>query len=127
MLRNKIKVMPSKVLNEALDKWILISMGEILDLINYGDCSYCAHFSVYPTSFTDCDLCPLKEADFSCCELWEQFTIEMFNRYGYDWDSIFRHSCHPTLEARKIADKMVDYIIQRCVYLVDDNGEVGVC
>ena len=96
-----VKEVPSKVFNAGLDKWILRSIG-IIDY-NFGDsCSYCHYYEVS----NNCQ-CPLASKDFEgynyCC-----------NGLYYKWRNA--HDARLDKTAMRIADKIVDLIIERCVY-----------
>ena len=90
----KIKIIPSKMFNQALDKWLDKSMDNEFGIRN-NDCDYC--------SFFRCEECILWTKN-NCCG-------GLYNKY---WNANERG------KAKKIADKIVDFIIDRCVYGVPE-------
>jgi len=89
-----IKTVPTKVFNEGVDKWLKLANGEEFDI---QECSYCVHYN------DECAKCPLSIVEkcgwYSCCG-------GLYNEYS-------EH------EAPKIASRIADFIISRCVYEVE--------
>ena len=89
----KIKKVPSKVFNEVLDIWLDKSMDFRFDSF----CPYCNYYR--------CSYCPLYVKNNCCGGLWIKWWNSNQNNYKK--------------RNKKIADKIVDLIIDRCVYEVD--------
>ena len=90
----KIKEVPSKIFNEVLDIWLDKSMDYIL----YTCCPYCDYYKCYN--------CPLHIKNDCCGGLWRK------------WYYSNQKNCKK--RNKKIADKIVDFIIDRCVYGVPE-------
>jgi len=93
----KIKTVPSKVFNAGVDKWLKLANGELIDMWT---CSYCSYYK-------QCETCPLaikkNPSSFgsACCNgLWIKYS-------------------QANIGSEKIASRIADFIISRCVYEVE--------
>ena len=108
-----IKEVPSKVFNRGLDRWLERSLG-IDNYESNDECSYCYEYcpndELVPITFKSCaENCPLaysKALTSNCC----------FGLYKKWLDA---YNDERVKEAMKLANKIVDLIIDRCVY--EDN------
>jgi hypothetical protein len=107
----KIKEVPSKVFNEALDKWIGLAIG-LYD--KETECSYCNYFNSKVTSCETedpkCLLCPLGINGY--CHN-KQYNNE--EKLYWCWNRVSFINQEKT---KKLALKMVDAIIETCIYEV---------
>jgi hypothetical protein len=104
----KIKEVPSKLLNYALDGWIARSMGELGH-----NCNYCTLGRCW-----ECPLSDVKREDYSifdidkmCCNGLFLKWLTIVEPFGFPVPSHYKLK-----KAKAAADKIVDFILSRCVY-----------
>ena len=102
---------PSEIFNKALDdNWLYLANGELPELVNNAAdlCEY-----LYCDEFIYCYNCPLNEYGFKCNEQWFNYSriIDKYLRKGLTFAQAVAQP-----DAMRVADKMCDRIIQRCLY-----------
>jgi hypothetical protein len=113
----KIKEVPSKVFQSALNKWMGLSMGIMPRDRDVRSCSYCNYYSSY---YNACKNCPLtygydhcSKADDRCINgIWKKY-IKIIHLGFYDNAN---SDLVKSDRAMACASDILDFIIDRCVY-----------